>query len=52
MTCPNCGDVVKAGIAFHKSSAGVLCIIDKKRADEAGVSRGPGRPRKSDDDEA
>lgn len=43
MSCPNCGDVVKSGIAFHKSSAGVICIIDKKRAADAGV-RGPGRP--------
>ncbi len=42
-SCPNCGDIIKAGIAFHKSSAGVLCIIDKKRAAEAGVrvNRGP-----------
>lgn len=39
MSCPNCGDQVKAGIAFHKSSAGVLCIIDKKRAAEAGVTK-------------
>jgi len=39
MSCPNCGDTVKSGIAFHKSSAGVLCIIDKKRAAEAGVTK-------------
>lgn len=39
MSCPNCGDSVKANIAFHKSSAGVLCIIDKKRAAEAGVTK-------------
>jgi hypothetical protein len=54
-TCPNCGDTIKAGIAFHKSSAGVLCIIDAERAAKAGVKmqeedepqrRGPGRPRK------
>jgi hypothetical protein len=55
-TCPNCGDTIKAGIAFHKSSAGVLCIIDPERAAKAGVRveqdedepqrRGPGRPRK------
>ena len=50
MACPNCGDVVKAGIAFHKSSAGVLCIIDRERAIKAGAiqdeepRRGPGRP--------
>lgn len=40
MSCPNCGDSVKQGIAFHKSSAGVLCIIDRKRAGEAGVTKG------------
>jgi hypothetical protein len=45
-SCPNCGDTVKAGIAFHKSSAGVTCIIDQERAAKAGVEikRGPGRP--------
>lgn len=36
-SCPNCGDSVKSGIAFHKSSAGVLCIIDFKKAYEAGA---------------
>jgi hypothetical protein len=39
-SCPNCGDTIKAGIAFHRSSAGVLCIVDKKRAAEAGVKSG------------
>jgi hypothetical protein len=37
VSCPNCGDVIKAGIAFHKSSAGVLCILDPIRAEKAGV---------------
>jgi hypothetical protein len=37
MACPNCGDVIRSGIAFHKSTAGVLCIIDRKRAIEAGA---------------
>lgn len=55
-SCPNCGDTIKSGIAFHKSSAGVLCIIDADRAAKAGVRlqmdedeprRGPGRPPKS-----
>ena len=32
VTCPNCGDAVKQGIAFHQSSAGILCIIDPARA--------------------
>ena len=58
-TCPNCGDTIKEGIAFHRSSAGVLCIIDPERAAKAGVyaqaaseelapHRGPGRPPKVD----
>lgn len=45
-SCPNCGDTIKVGLAFHKSSAGPLCIIDPERAAKAGVEikRGPGRP--------
>lgn len=37
MDCPNCGDRVKAGIAFHKTDEGTLCIIDWKRAVSSGV---------------
>lgn len=36
-TCPNCGDEVKSGIAFHQSSAGVLCVLDPERAMKAGA---------------
>jgi hypothetical protein len=36
-TCPNCGDSVKQGLAFHQSSAGILCIIDPQRAWKAGA---------------
>ena len=43
--CPNCGDTIKAGVAFHRSSAGVLCIIDSERAARAGVREA------NDDDE-
>jgi hypothetical protein len=39
MTCPNCGDAIKAGLAFHKSSAGVLCVLDWKKAVEAGAAK-------------
>lgn len=28
ITCPNCGEVVKEGIAYHKNSMGEKCIID------------------------
>lgn len=48
MDCPNCGDTIKSGIAFHKSSAGVLCIIDKERAIAAGVISRMGRPKTED----
>ena len=37
VVCPNCGDKIKQGLAFHKSSAGVLCILDPERARKAGV---------------
>ncbi len=36
-SCPNCGDAIKQGIAFHQSSAGVLCVIDPERAFKAGA---------------
>ena len=41
MTCPNCGDKVVAGIAFHMFE-GALCVIDWQRAVMAG------RVKKSD----
>lgn len=37
MDCPNCGDRIKAGVAFHKTEEGTLCIIDWKRAVASGV---------------
>lgn len=39
-TCPNCGDQISSGIAYHISqSIGSLCIIDWKRAVMAGVKK-------------
>lgn len=40
-SCPNCGEPIKAGVAFHPCGAlgGVLCVIDWKRAVEAGVKK-------------
>jgi hypothetical protein len=35
--CPNCGDRIKAGAAFHKTDEGGLCIIDWQKAVKAGV---------------
>lgn len=37
LSCPNCGDEIKEGLAFHKSSTGVLCILDPLRAMKAGA---------------
>lgn len=37
-SCPNCGEDVKAGVAFHKNAElGVICVIDWQRAVQAGV---------------
>ncbi len=35
--CPNCGDDIPASVAFHKSSVGVLCVLDPERAFKAGA---------------
>lgn len=34
--CPYCGEPIKPGVAFHKGDDGDLCILDWKRAYEAG----------------
>lgn len=38
-TCPNCGEAINSGAAFHKSLAldGLLCVIDWQKAIAAGV---------------
>jgi len=35
--CPNCGDDIRPGIAFHQSSTGILCVIDAEKALKAGA---------------
>jgi RNA polymerase subunit RPABC4/transcription elongation factor Spt4 len=35
--CPNCGEPIKAGIAYHKNSMDMVCIIDPERARKAGL---------------
>jgi hypothetical protein len=37
VSCANCGDEIDDGLAFHKSSVGILCIIDPQRAFKAGA---------------
>jgi hypothetical protein len=34
--CPNCGEKVKAGVAFHRDMDGDLCVIDWERTVAAG----------------
>lgn len=36
VACPICGDDIMPGVAFHKDSEGEYCILDWKRAYEAG----------------
>jgi len=31
ITCPNCGDPVREGIAYHRNSFGEKCIVDEDR---------------------
>lgn len=35
--CPNCGDDIPSSVAFHKSSVGIICVIDPERAFKAGA---------------
>ncbi len=35
--CPNCGDEIPASVAFHKSSVGIVCVLDPERAFKAGA---------------
>jgi hypothetical protein len=35
--CPNCGDSIPSSVAFHKSSTGILCVLDVERAFKAGA---------------
>lgn len=36
-SCPNCGESIKPNVAYHKNSMGMICIIDRPRAEAAGV---------------
>ena len=35
--CPNCGEPVKEGVAYHRNSFGERCIIDVARCAEIGI---------------
>lgn len=36
-SCPNCGESIKAGVAYHRNIDGIFCILDWKRAVESGI---------------
>lgn len=35
--CPHCGDPVRPGVAFHKNAMDTICVLDWRRAVDAGV---------------
>ena len=37
--CPNCGEKVKSGVAFHKDADGDICVLDWKRTVAAGKKK-------------
>ena len=46
--CPNCGERIKnAKLAYHVNSAGLVCVIDPKRAADALMGQEQGRTAKS-----
>jgi hypothetical protein len=38
MDCPNCGDEIRKGAAFHKTEEGI-CVVDWKRTVESGIRK-------------
>jgi hypothetical protein len=39
MACDNCGEPIKPGVAFHRSTDGIICVLDWKRTVDAGVRK-------------
>jgi len=37
ISCPNCGDPIKDGIAYHRNSFGDKCIVDHARCVKLGI---------------
>jgi hypothetical protein len=37
MDCPNCGERIKSGVAFHKTEEGSICVLDWKRTVKSGA---------------
>jgi len=45
--CPNCGEPIKPGIAYHPSAVGGICILDWKRTCAAGLKTKADVPEES-----
>lgn len=43
--CPNCGEQIKAGVAYHKNSMDLICVLDWDRAIAAGAKKESDRPK-------
>lgn len=39
ISCPNCGDIIKDGIAYHKNSWGEKCVLDWRRVVKLGAAK-------------
>lgn len=39
VSCPNCGEDIKPGVAFHKNSMDLICVIDWQRTVAAGAKK-------------
>src|SRR5208283_5287715 len=37
--CPNCGELVRPGLAYHMNGANMVCVLNWQRAVMAGVKK-------------
>lgn len=50
ISCPNCGDSIQEGIAYHKNAFGEKCIVDMERYLKTVVQTRPARQVASEED--
>lgn len=50
ISCPNCGDSIQEGIAYHKNAFGEKCIVDMERYLKSVVQTRPARQVASEED--
>jgi len=51
ITCPNCGESVQEGIAYHKNAFGEKCVIDMERYMKSVVQTRPARQLATEEDD-